>query len=183
MDSPATRGPEDYFTRNRWLLEWRSIVFDPSPALLFSACLALGCAASSFAHRRQGSYMFRGPALFSALIIAMAGGTILNLNADTIMLSAIPWAVFSAMLISVVLENVLNVLLSYLGLPSEKLGQCWNRYDSMRRSNFSYDVEGSLEPIRDKFEECPNQCKIQKYHMRLYWRRKDTAEKATRTRC
>jgi len=77
-----------------------TFIFDPSPTVMLAACLALGCAISSFAYRRQEGDRYQAPIFVFAITAATISGLALNVNANLIMLGLIPWALCGAMIFS-----------------------------------------------------------------------------------
>ncbi|TVY57898.1 hypothetical protein LCER1_G001438, partial [Lachnellula cervina] len=72
-------------------------ILDPSPPLMLAACLALGCAISSFAYRRQEHDRYQAPIFILAITAATLCGLLLDVGSDVVMLGLIPWAVCVAM--------------------------------------------------------------------------------------
>ncbi|TVY27872.1 hypothetical protein LHYA1_G003046 [Lachnellula hyalina] len=74
-----------------------TFILDPTPPVMLVACLALGCAISSFAYRRQDHDRYQAPLFILAITAATFSGLALDVNSDIIMLGLIPWAVCAAM--------------------------------------------------------------------------------------
>lgn len=64
---------------------------------MLAACLALGCAISSFAYRRQEHDRYQAPIFILAITAATLCGLLLDVGSDVVMLGLIPWAVCVAM--------------------------------------------------------------------------------------
>jgi len=75
-------------------------ILDPSPPLMLSACLVLGCSISSFAYQRQEHDKFQTPIFVLAISLASILGIGLGTNANLIMLGLVPWALCFAMVLS-----------------------------------------------------------------------------------
>lgn len=76
-----------------------SFIIDPSPALMLSSCLVLGCAVSSFAFRRQENDRYQTVTFLIAIGAASAFGLVKNVEPNVIMLGLTPWALCIAMIL------------------------------------------------------------------------------------
>lgn len=77
-----------------------SVILDPSPALMLSSCLVLGCAISSFAYRRQNQDRYQTYILVIAIVFASVTGLATNVDVNLIMLGLVPWTMCFAMIFS-----------------------------------------------------------------------------------
>ena len=68
---------------------------------MLGACLVLGCAISSFAYRRQEQDKLQTAIFVGAVALATTIGIALGVNSNLIMLGMIPWALCSAMVMSI----------------------------------------------------------------------------------
>ncbi|KAG9246833.1 hypothetical protein BJ878DRAFT_495564 [Calycina marina] len=92
----------DFFGISDNSLDLDSIAFllDPSPALMLSSCLMLGCSVSSFVHRRQKFDVFQAPIFILVSGITVMFGAGLHMHSNIIMLVLIPWALCTAMVMT-----------------------------------------------------------------------------------
>ena len=81
-------------------LESLDFLFDPSPALMLSCCLILGCSVSSFIYRRQKHDIFQTHLFLVVTGIATTLGVGMRVHSNLIMLALIPWALCFAMITS-----------------------------------------------------------------------------------
>jgi hypothetical protein len=72
------------------------------------ACLALGCAVSSFAYRRQERDHYQAYIFVMALILATILGYTCKINANVIMLGFVPWSLCVAMLLSITVHWIVR---------------------------------------------------------------------------
>jgi len=109
-----------------------SFILDPSPALMLSSCLILGCAISSYAYRRQEQDSYQTLILLTAIGAASAIGLVAGVDVNLIMLGLIPWALCLAMVLSSWLHWLLRRHIDFKSLnccdidETKVLLSCWN---------------------------------------------------------
>ena len=92
-----SRLSEDFHSEE---FDLKSSIVDPSPALMLSCCLILGCSVSSFIYRRQEHDQFQTPFFVLVTTFAVTFGIGMHLHSNLIMLALIPWALCFAMITS-----------------------------------------------------------------------------------
>lgn len=80
----------------------RSFVdLSPSPGVMFTSSLVLGCCVSSFLYRHQKDDSYQALVFTSAIIGSVVVGQIAGADLDLILLGFLPWALCTAMFLSV----------------------------------------------------------------------------------
>lgn len=72
----------------------------PSPGVMLTSCLVLGCSISSFLYRHQHSDAYQPVVFFVIIVWAIVLGYGVGASANMVMLGFVPWATCAAMLLS-----------------------------------------------------------------------------------
>lgn len=73
----------------------------PSPGVMFTSSLILGCCVSSFLYRHQNDDPYQALVFTSAIVGSVVVGQIAGADIDLMLLGFVPWALCTAMFLSV----------------------------------------------------------------------------------
>ena len=85
-------------------------IFNPGPATMLGACLIFGYCLSSYSYRWRDFNKYQTPILILSICSACAVGTILDDDANLILLGYIPWAICVGILESAVCHWLIRQL-------------------------------------------------------------------------
>lgn len=79
----------------------RLVHLQPSPGVMFTSCLVLGCCVSSFLYRHHNDDPYQALVFTSAIVGSVVVGQIAGADLNLILLGFVPWALCTAMFLSV----------------------------------------------------------------------------------
>lgn len=78
-----------------------SVYLNPSPGVMFTSSLVLGCCVSSFLYRHQNDDPYQALVFASAIVGSVMFGQFAGADLDLLLLGFVPWALCTAMFLSV----------------------------------------------------------------------------------
>lgn len=97
---------QSYASAAKYVQTWdqhsdrHSVHLRPSPGVMLTSCLVLGCCISSFLYRHHGADAYQAPVFASALVGSVVVGHMAGASVYMVLLGYMPWALCTAMFLS-----------------------------------------------------------------------------------